>query len=444
MYYKAHPDYDFKPFLVRGLGIENNPYILRISPSYGAVEFEWVDLKNRDNTSAVVYYSYDGFNYETQAVNSLKVKISVEPERDCRFYVKTEDGRVSNERRFNSSKYPGTVVNYLAPQDTQYTFSGKFMASPSIVRLKNGDLLASMDIFALHYASKLSVICRSKNNGEDWEYVTELFPSFWTSLFTNGDKVYAVSVSEEYGDLQLLESLDNGVSWHGIILEKGVGYSNMGYHRAPTPILHHNGRIWFSMEYGCWEHKKFMPVVFSADENSDIMDPASWSHSEFFEITEDLPGIEKGKVGIGIEGNLVVAPDGNMYNVLRHGIEKVLVLRVDTENPKGRLEFDSFVKTPFCFSKFYIQKHEGTYYCMGNVSPYRNTLALFSSKDIKNWEYHSTIVDYSRMPAQSVGCQYPSCIIEGDTVYALARTAVNGAQNFHDSNCITFHKTKLK
>lgn len=335
------------------------------------------------------------------------------------------------------------MVNYLAPQDTQYNFSGKFLASPSIVRLKNGDLLASMDIFALHYASKLSVICRSKNNGVDWEYVTELFPSFWTSLFTNGDNVYAVSLSEEYGDLQLLESCDDGISWHGIVLEKGIGYSNMGFHRAPTPIIRHNGRIWFSMEYGCWECTKFMPVVFSADENADLMDVSSWTHSEFFEITADLPGIEKEKIGIGIEGNLVVAPDGNMYNLLRHGKEKVLVLRVDTENPEGKMEFDSFVKTPFSFSKFYIQKVADAYYCMGNVSPYRNTLALFKSNDIKNWEYHKTIVDYSKLPAQSVGCQYPSYIIEDDTVYTLARTAVNGANNFHDSNCITFHKTKL-
>ena len=50
------------------------------------------------------------------------------------------------------------------------------------------------------------------------------------------------------------------------------------------------------------------------------------------------------------------------------------------------------------------------------------------------------MVDCGEMPEQEVGFQYPAFFMEGNTFYIVSRTAINGAANFHDTNCITFHK----
>ena len=44
--------------------------------------------------------------------------------------------------------------------------------------------------------------------------------------------------------------------------------------------------------------------------------------------------------------------------------------------------------------------------------------------------------------AKDVGFQYPDFFIEGDDIFLLCRTAMNGAANFHDANYSTFHRIR--
>ena len=223
---------------------------------------------------------------------------------------------------------------------------------------------------------------------------------------------------------------------------RAAGGQNPGYHRGPTPVITHNGRIYLTFEYGCWQ-KNFYPLVFSASVDSDLMDVNSWSVTEPFYVSADLEGICKDRIGIAIEGNVVVSPDGKIHNILRHGNGNALSLCL-SDDPTECPTFDRFFNFDFGSSKFHIQYNEGTYYAIGNIAPYRNELAIYTSSDLVSWEYKQHVVDLKEYPANLVGCQYPSFFIEGDTAYVLARTGINGAMNYHDSNAITFHKVKIK
>lgn len=443
MYYNTHPDYNYKPFNVIGGAHEGKPYISRISPSLGQVEFEWFDLLNQDNDECTVYYSYNTMDFESFSANGKTVIFSTKPSRDVSFYIETKDGRKSEIRLVNTGGFPGKVINYLHPADKQYKHFGRFLASPSLVRLQNGDLLASMDVFALGQAMNRTMIFRSRDDGEKWEYVTDVYPAFWGTLFLNNDNVYLVCTSGEYGDMQILESCDNGESWHGIVLDRGVGVALVGYHRAPTPVVRHNGRIWISMEYGSWDIGKFMPMVWSIDEKDDLMVASNWKRSKMFDSTQSLEGVDDNRRGVMIEGNLVLDNEGRLLNILRHSKEKAVVLLVDDKDPEGELKYICALNAEIAFSKFYIQKHNDVYYAVGNRSPYRNEILLCTSENCLDWTCSKVLLDYSEQPAASFGIQYPYYFIEGDTIYLALRTAACGAENYHNSNAITFHKFKI-
>ena len=438
MYYKTMPDYHFKPFIVKGGGQEDKPYILRMAPQDDRLEFEWMDLSDRSNRTCTAYISYDNHNFEKREVQSNHVVLEVLPERDGWIFLETADGRKSNKRPFRSGYYPGKVINYNHPDDTQYEFSGRYLGDPSILRLADGTILAFMDTFAANMGMNLGFLFRSDDDGKTWNYVTDILPVCWGMLFENKGNVYILAVTKECGDLELLESLDQGETWHGIVVGRGTGQCwNMGYHKGLGPILRHNGRIWFALEYGGWGKNKFMPVIYSVGENEDLMDINNWKHTAFFTLDGSLEGAE---VSWGaIEGNLVVTPQGEIVDILRHGPNKAVVLSVDKNNPEADLKFKEFIDLPIAYSKFYIQQHDGIYYAMGNASPFRNVLDLYFSEDLHIWKKKKTLLDLSRYPARQTGIQYPTFFIENNELRTVLRVGFNGANSYHDSNCITYH-----
>lgn len=80
----------------------------------------------------------------------------------------------------------------------------------------------------------LSVLFRSNDDGVTWQYVTDIFPLFWATLFVYDGKLCAVGCSKEYGDMQVLTSDDSGTTWQGVIFAKGSFDTDMaGFHRCP-------------------------------------------------------------------------------------------------------------------------------------------------------------------------------------------------------------------
>ena len=73
----------------------------------------------------------------------------------------------------------------------------------------------------------------------------------------------------------------------------------------------------------------------------------------------------------------------------------------------------------------------------------RATLSVYKSADLEHWSFVNDVLDYSHLDQQITAFQYPSVLIENSEALILSRTALNGADSFHDSNLITFHRTGL-
>ena len=62
------------------------------------------------------------------------------------------------------------------------------------------------------------------------------------------------------------------------------------------------------------------------------------------------------------------------------------------------------------------------------------------SPDLRTWELCADIIDRRDLDSKMVGFQYVDFEIEGDDIIFLCRTAMNGANNYHDANYSTFHR----
>ena len=139
----------------------------------------------------------------------------------------------------------------------------------------------------------------------------------------------------------------------------------------------------------------------------------------------------------------MAAPDGSILNILRYSENKALVLRTNPNEPEELPVFDRIMEFPMGHTKFDILPYNGAYYAFGNRLPMRATLSIYKSVDLEHWDFIKDVLDYSHLDQQTTAFQYPSVLIEDNEALILSRTAWNGADSFHDSNLITFHRTGL-
>ena len=161
-----------------------------------------------------------------------------------------------------------------------------------------------------------------------------------------------------------------------------------------------------------------------------------------------------------LEGNIVVAPNGELWNVLRLNarpmVNRAVIVKVHEAG--SRISFDperGFIDFPGGGSKFTI-RHDtqtGLYLSLVNnvTNPawpsQRNILSLSVSDDLVNWRVVTTLMlDRSGLTpedsAHLTGFQYVDWQFDGDDIIYLVRTAYRGAIRYHDSNRIIFRKLR--
>ena len=128
----------------------------------------------------------------------------------------------------------------------------------------------------------------------------------------------------------------------------------------------------------------------------------------------------------------------------------VLAYLVNTEDNDAPLQYSHAVKMPCNNSKYMIKYDQAssTYYSI--VSRIfdkdkifaRNLLSLMYSKDLENWHLACELIDKRDEDAKKIGFQYCDFEFDGDDIIYLCRTAINGANSYHNSNYITFHRIK--
>ena len=221
-------------------------------------------------------------------------------------------------------------------------------------------------------------------------------------------------------------------------------------------MVEYGGRLWGTLEWGAWGSGYHAPMVMSAPLGSDLLDPDSWSYSEPVKYDPSWVGVPKGESAGNIEGQLVFI-DGELHNLMRYSMEKlerkwglIIDYKVNTDAPEAPLQYTRCIEYPCNNSKFQIKYDEasGKYYSIGSriYDPERirarNLLSLLVSEDCVNWRVAHDIIDMRDTDSEKIGFQYVDMMIEGDDILFLCRTAINGANSYHDANYSTFHRIK--
>jgi hypothetical protein len=426
------------------------PYICRIAPFANGFEFDYKDSKT-DAKYNLIWKERDSEEANVIALKSFKGKVDcLEAGKDYAFRVERDDGVSSTERLVRTGEVPGIVVNYLHPDDPEYAFSGRYLCSPSLIRLENGDLLASMDLYASGAPQNLTLLYLSRDGGATWEHHSEIFPCFWGKMFLSNGNLYMLGCSTEYGDVLIGRSDDGGKTWtKPTVLLRGCCHPRqVGWHRAPMPVLIKNGRVMTDVQYGAWSEKVFCDAVLSADAESDLLCADNWVCTELFDAREHISPLPE-KIWGGIEGNVIETPDGKVVDFLRFADKTALILNYDPKDPGAEPILDSVIDFPATASKFNIVFDDVSkkYYAIVSFAldepqTKRNLLSLICSEDLINWSLCAHLIDRRDDDPKEVGFQYVDFMIEGDDILYLCRTAVNGANSFHNSNFTTFHRIK--
>jgi hypothetical protein len=173
----------------------------------------------------------------------------------------------------------------------------------------------------------------------------------------------------------------------------------------------------------------------------------NWSVTDFLPFDGEWKEASEGKQGDTMEGNIVLAPDGNLYNIMRWKVGSILKLKIDTENPENPLEFKGIYEAPATDSMFRIIPHNGEYIMITNrrteLNYARTILSICKTSDLKNFELVKDIVNYEEEDPKKIGFQYPCCIKEGNKLSIMIRSAFNNANTFHDTNYMLFYRTEI-
>lgn len=367
-------------------------------------------------------------------------------------------------QEINHSKVPGAIVAY-SPQST-----GKYIGSPSITILADGTYLASHDLFgpqSNEHVRATSRIYQSTDKGKSWRQIAEIDGAFWSKLFTHQGLTYFLGTDRHHGNTIIRRSEDGGVTWteptnstNGLLLQGE-------YHCAPMPVIEHDGRLWRAMESAMGPVKKwgkrYGAMMISAPVDADLLAADSWTASNvlFYDST-----YLDGNFGGWLEGNAVVDPQGQLWDILRVDDRSTLEekaamvkLSIDGKTAEFSTEF-GFIPFDGGSKKFTIRYDSLSkkYWTIANHIPekvkaenpekspsgIRNTQALFSSTDLKTWEIQKVLLEHQDVVKH--GFQYVDWVVEGKDILFLSRTAyedgIGGARNNHDANYLTFHRIK--
>lgn len=360
----------------------------------------------------------------------------------------------------NFTLVPGTVIHHI-PASTR-----NYLGSPSILILPNGDYIASMDVNSWNVErpeDEYTIIFKSEDKGITWEKLSEIDTQHWASLFYYKNAIYIAGTRAKFDDLIIQKSTDGGRTWSEPKGEDSGVIAKGKYHCAPVPVVFHEGRIWRAVEVQIGDKKRSQALVMSASADSDLLRSSSWTLSNYIVFKNEWLDGANG----WIEGNIVVTPDRDLVNIIRLQTQKGsklygLAAQINIVDEGKKISFDpknGFIPMPGGTGKKFTIRFDSTsskYWSLVNWIPpkykvhldtlratkIRNTLALVSSTDLKDWRIEQIVLQHPDFKKH--GFQYADWQIEGEDIITVVRTGyedgLGGPRNYHDANFITFHR----
>lgn len=377
----------------------------------------------------------------------------------------------------NAPATPGVTI----AKSPDELFREKHVTNVNIHILDDGSYLALAT--NLRYTHSTSLY-RSTDRGKTWTLYSTPTKMNFTRLFAHNGALYIMGVESGGYDLVICKSTDNGKTWTKPNAATGSGYIRLGYrdgkggdggkikgHHAPTSMAIYDGRIWRAME----DHNDkdlIFPFVISAPVDSDLLNPDSWTRSNLIYHTELKRYFHNGNIILRlIEGNVIVGPDGKLYNLLRASCQtaskSACLARVEKVGETYELQVaqSDFINLPGGDKKFTVRYDEttGRYWTITNPADQagynhaggfyssfgitfdmmRNRVALYSSADLRNWQLARDNIIYHEDPFFH-GYQYIDWQFDGNDIICVSRTASPEERGLpirqHDANMITFHR----
>ncbi len=332
-----------------------------------------------------------------------------------------------------------SVITYMHPRTGLYTWS------PSITKI--GDTLyASCDI-----SCKYTLTFRSTDGGKTWTQMGKVDKMWWATIFTHNGELYLFGRhNAKDGSLYIgvTKSTDGGKTWSEITATQGgISYEGYGIHRAPVPVIEHNGYIYTVFEVKNDKNKAMREVVAYADASKDLLDPKNWKFKDYLSDNR-FPN----------EGSIVHGKDGNLWVVSRETTNTGFLSKLSPDG-NALVPYTGSLQTydidlPGGQTKMTVRYDKATdkYLAIANIINLepdclyqRNCSALIYSDDLINWEIGEILLtDRTVMnpycSASRHAFQYVDWIFDGDDILLVTREATEDAANFHDSNYITFYR----
>lgn len=371
---------------------------------------------------------------------------------------------------------PGVVIAKMADDG----FRERHVTNVNIHILPDGSYLALCTNVRYHRSTE---IYRSTNRGESWSMWCDTAPDMnYTRLFEHNGALYLMGTRPVGGDLLISKSEDNGKTWtipSDKAYEAAVAAEEKGVimdgpcHHAPVSMAIYDGYLWRGMErQATTADAPHRPFAIYAPVDSDLLDPASWARTNIDGTTEGWTlELSNDTISQLIEGNVIVGPDGKLYNLLRadcsQSANHACLARITKKGAASyelSISVDDFITFPGGNKKFTIRydeqskrywtitnpasergpAHSGIYANGLSYGLSRNKMVLCYSPDLKQWIQYKTIV-YNE-DRWFHGFQYVDWQFDGEDIIAVSRTAVPEERGLpvrqHDANMMTFHRVK--
>jgi hypothetical protein len=313
-----------------------------------------------------------------------------------------------------------------------------------------------------------SQMFRSSDGGQTWSALSAV-TGYCAVLFSVSTDMYMMTLTSEYGSVQIRKSTDDGLTWGAAttLLAEGTAGAEPNYYTMPPAPLISGGRVYVplmnvpNVSLGFAHNCKI--TLLHAATSADLMVSGSWTHSGNVQLSG---GVTTGDAHVGfVEPNILFDKDDNCKIICRVKSDLRLNLSavIDvTLGASASLAYDTStgIRTMpggHVFFKVMIDPVTDNYLSittrntLGNagVTQYnqRTILSLIQSEDLTTWTQAADLVrepqfdtDYK---AYTAGWQYCDWIFDGNDIIGIIRVGEHGiAINHHQASAMYFFRIK--